>query len=85
VRTLIRQCLDKAFTSAAAGSVLLIAAVLLVVLIPMFKKGLSAVFFTETIEFRRLQKELHDRGDERTETGIRAGRRPKPVYDMLAG
>jgi phosphate transport system permease protein len=86
VRTLIRQCLDKAFTSAAAGSVLLIAAVLLVVLIPMFKKGLSAVFFTETVEFRKLQKDMHDRGDEQVlkqELEQVAAAR-KPVYDMLA-
>jgi phosphate transport system permease protein len=86
VRTWIRQCLDKAFTLAAAGSVLLIAAVLLVVLVPMFRKGLSAVFFTETIEFRRLQKNMHDRGNEeelKQELDHAAAVR-KPVYDILS-
>jgi phosphate transport system permease protein len=86
MRTILRQCLDKAFTSAAAGSVLLIAAVLLVVLIPMFKKGLSAVFFTETIEFRKLQKDTHDRGDEQVlkQEWEQVAAARKPVYDMLA-
>jgi phosphate transport system permease protein len=86
MRTILRQSLDKAFTSAAAGSVLLIAAVLLVVLIPMFKKGLSAVFFTETIEFRKLQRDMHNRGDRQQLKldleQVAADR--KPVYEMLA-
>jgi phosphate transport system permease protein len=86
MRTWIRQCLDKVFTGAAAASVILIAGVLLVVLVPMFRKGLSAVLFTETIEFRKLQKNLHDRGngEELKQEILRAAEARKPIYDTLS-
>ncbi|MBM4102962.1 MAG: phosphate ABC transporter permease PstA [Planctomycetes bacterium] len=85
MRTQIRQSLDKMFTAFAGSVVLLIAGVLLVVLVPMFRKGLSAVFFTETVEFRKLQMDLHDRGDERTlkQELERVAAARKPIYDIL--
>ncbi len=82
----LRMFADKLFTAAAAGSVLLIALTLLVVLVPMFRKGISAVLFTETIEFRKLQRDLHNRGDhEQLEKAIQAAALArKPIYDILA-
>jgi phosphate transport system permease protein len=82
---LIRQLLDKGFTVAAAGSVAIIAGILLVVLVPMFQKGLSAVFFTETIEFRKLQKDLHNRGNEQVlqQQLERVAVQREPIYKML--
>lgn len=85
MRTLLRQLADKAFTITAASTVLLIAGVLLLVLTPIFKKGFSAVFFTETIEFRKLQKDLHQRGDEallQQQIEQTAAAR-QPIYAML--
>lgn len=66
-------------------SVLIIAGILLVVLTPMFRRGLSAVCFTETIEFRKLQRDTHNRGNnpalrqsiEQTDA-VR-----KPIYDLV--
>lgn len=86
MRLFIRQLLDKVFTAAAAISVMIIAGILLVVLVPMFRKGLSAVFFTETIEFRKLQKDLHDRGDTQAlQRQIeQTTARREPIYTMLA-
>ena len=86
MRLILRQFLDKAFTLAAAVSVLIIVGILLVVLVPMFQKGLSAVFFTETIEFRKLQKETHNRGnDEALQRRIeQTNAARKPIYDVLA-
>jgi phosphate transport system permease protein len=85
MRTQIRQFLDKMFTASAGSVVLLIVGVLVIVLVPMFRKGLSAVFFTETVEFRKLQMDLHDRGDEQALKqeleGVAAAR--KPIYDIL--
>ncbi len=85
MKTLLRQIQDKGFTTASAGAVLLIAAALLVVLIPMFGRGITAVIFTETVEFRRLQKDLHGRGDNehlaRALADAAAVR--EPIYTML--
>jgi phosphate transport system permease protein len=82
----IRQLLDKVFTAAAAVSVMIIIGILLIVLVPMFRKGMSAVFFVETIEFRKLQKDLHNRGDAQVlqQTIEQAAARRKPIYAMLA-
>ena len=63
MRTLQRGLFDKLFTGCAYVAVLVMVAVLLVVLVPVFQRGSSAVVFRETIEFRKLQRDMHSRGD----------------------
>jgi phosphate transport system permease protein len=63
MRTFIRRILDRLFTSIAGLSVLLMAAALVVVLGPIIVQGASAVFFSGTVEFRRMQMQEFDRGD----------------------
>jgi phosphate transport system permease protein len=63
MRTVLRKWTNHGFTMLSASTILLLAAALLVFLIPMFAKGLTAVFFGATVEFRKMQAELFDRGD----------------------
>ncbi len=60
MRTAIRRTLDRLFTSVAGLSIVLMAGALVVVLGPIIVRGASAVFFSGTVEFRRMQ--LHEFG-----------------------
>jgi phosphate transport system permease protein len=60
----IRHILNKIFTVMTASSVVLMIVVLIAVLGPMIVRGASAVFFKSTLEFRRMQFDLHNRGDK---------------------
>ena len=59
----IRQIWNHLFTIFSAGSIVLLVAALLLFLIPMVKKGLAAIAFRSTVEFRRMQADLFDRGN----------------------
>ncbi len=59
----IRQVWDRLFTVLCSGSVGLLIAVLLLFLVPMIVKGGKAVFFRQTVEFRKMQRDLFGRGD----------------------
>jgi len=58
----LRETCDKTFTVMTALSVILLVVILVAVLGPMISKGITAVFFKSTVEFRRMQNDLHDRG-----------------------
>ena len=59
----LRQSADKVFTALALLSVVLVAAALVGILLPMMWRGGSAVVFRGTVEFRRMQLEQFNRGD----------------------
>lgn len=59
----IRLLINKLFTCVSGFSVVLMIAALIVILGPIFAKGLSAVFFTGTVEFREMQFAKFDRGN----------------------
>ena len=61
-----RKIFDKTFTVMTAASVVLMILVLVIVLGPMIWRGSSAVFFKSTTEFRRMQLDLHHRGNNTT-------------------
>jgi phosphate transport system permease protein len=87
MRLFIRQGLDKIFTALTAATVVLLSLVLLVVLGPMILKGSSALLFHGTIEFRRMQSSLFNRGSR---TGLAAEMRQtaaarQRVYDLIDG
>ena len=65
MRLWLRMWASKLFTVLAGGSVLLMALSLLVILGPMLLRGSSAVGFSGTVEFRRMQMDLFNRGDYR--------------------
>ncbi len=82
-----RRLLDRSFTVLAFLSIALMAASLLVILTPIFGRGMGAMVFKGTIEFRLMQLEKFERGDRGAIEAERAlalhARRP--VYDLLAG
>lgn len=63
MRVKIRQFWNHSFTVCSALSVVILVLALLIFLVPMLGKGLPAVFFRGTVEFRKMQLALFDRGD----------------------
>lgn len=59
-----RPIVDKIFTAMTVASVVLMMLVLVAVLGPMIVRGSAAVFFKSTVEFRKMQFDLHNRGDK---------------------
>ncbi|MEI6847414.1 MAG: phosphate ABC transporter permease PstA [Chlorobiaceae bacterium] len=81
-----RKVLDRSFTAIGFGSIAIMAIALMVVLVPIVINGISAVFFTGTIEHRKMLYNEFKRGDIRelgAETAS-AERYRLRVYDMLA-
>jgi phosphate transport system permease protein len=80
-----RTVFDKIFTGLTGLSVFLLVGVLFVILGPMFQRGLGAVFFKATVEFRKMQLAEFGHGNqaqvraqtERTEV-VRA-----KVYELI--
>ncbi|MBE0534283.1 MAG: phosphate ABC transporter permease PstA [Phycisphaerae bacterium] len=66
MRTKLREWTNHSFTTLSSMTILLMAAALLLFLLPMFSKGLTAVFFGGTVEFRKMQAELFKRGNPET-------------------
>ncbi|MCX5635440.1 MAG: phosphate ABC transporter permease PstA [Planctomycetota bacterium] len=64
MRIFVRTIFDKTFTVTTYLVVLMIIALLVIILGPMLSRGLSAVIFKDTIEFRKMQFALFNRGVE---------------------
>ncbi|MBN1817437.1 MAG: hypothetical protein JW828_08750, partial [Sedimentisphaerales bacterium] len=81
----IRRVWDKVFTTLSGGSVVILGILLVIVLAPMLGKGCSAVFFRETIEFRKMEFAELGRGDEEKlkEEVAQVTEARKPIYDLL--
>jgi phosphate transport system permease protein len=77
-----RKILDRAFTGFGVMSVVLMAASLLVILIPILVRGTGAIVFRETVEHRKVLLELFEKGDPARVEEETA--RAAAVYDMLA-
>jgi phosphate transport system permease protein len=58
-----RGWLDRFFTGLTGLSIVLLTLVLIAVLGPMLYRGSSAIWFDGTIEFRKMQRDLFNRGD----------------------
>ena len=81
-----RKLFDRSLTGLSLFSVLLVAAALVVLLAPIFARGVGAFVFRGTIEHRLVMLKYFGRGDEeklRTEAA-RAAEARLPVYEMLA-
>ena len=86
MRLQTRKILDRAFAGSGMLAIALMAAALLILLMPMFIRGASAIFFTGTVEHRRLMLEKFERGNRAgVEAEIRAAQAARePVYRMIA-
>jgi phosphate transport system permease protein len=81
----LRGALDRFFTVLTGMSVVLLTLVLIGILGPMLYRGASAVFFDGTVEFRKMQRDLFERGDAKAlEAEIaRTEEFRRKVYDMI--
>ena len=86
MRLQTRRVLDRSFAGTGVLAIVLMTAALVVLLAPMFVRGFQAIFFTATVEQRRLMLEKFDRGDRiRVQAEIaRASAAREPVYVMIA-
>ena len=64
MKTPLRILHNKIFTALAWLTVVIIVMFLAIVLSPILIRGSSAVFFDGTVEFRRMQIDLFERGDQ---------------------
>ena len=80
-----RRLLDRAFTGAGVFAIVLMAAALLVILGPIFQRGIGAFVFQGTIEHRRFLLEHFSRGNaDRLTEDLAATRDARaPVYRLL--
>jgi phosphate transport system permease protein len=80
-----RKILDRSFSGFGMVSILLLAAALVVVLLPILWRGAGAFIYRATVEDRRVMLDLFDRGDPEAVAveveQVRQARRP--VYGML--
>lgn len=61
-----RKMLDRSFTAVGLGSILLMGLAILIVLTPIIYNGVGAVFFTSTVEHRKMLHEEFGKGDAET-------------------
>ena len=81
-----RRVVDWSFTGLSVFSVVLLAAALLVILLPILVHGAAAFVFQGTVEFRRSQLEIFSQGDRPDIMAQvqHAAQAREPVYGMLA-
>jgi phosphate transport system permease protein len=81
-----RKLLDRAFTGSGVLAIVLLTLALVVLLAPMLVRGCGAIFFTATVEHRRVMLEKFERGDRAAvEAEIaQAQAAREPVYRRLA-
>jgi phosphate transport system permease protein len=81
-----RKLFDRSLTGVSVMAVILMALALLMLLAPIFSRGLGAFFFRGTSEFRRLSLEQFNRGDARAVAAearsVSEARRP--LFEMLS-
>ena len=81
-----RNLVDRACSGSGVFAIALMAAALLILLTPIFIRGCGAIFFTATVEHRRIMLEKFERGNRETvEAEIAAAQAARePVYRMIA-
>ncbi|HDQ45650.1 MAG TPA: phosphate ABC transporter permease PstA [bacterium] len=86
MRRSTRKLLDRSFTAYGFFSIGLMAAALLIILVPVFARGIGAFIFTETVENRRLNLEKFNRGNpEKIMREIeRSQEFRRPIYERIA-
>jgi phosphate transport system permease protein len=80
-----RKMLDKSFSTVGIMAIILMAVSIVVLLGPIFMKGMGAFIFRGTVEYRRLMLDKFNRGDRskiEAETAAAMEAR-RPVYEIL--
>jgi phosphate transport system permease protein len=86
MRLQTRRLLDHAFAGSGVLAIGLMAAALLILITPLFIRGIGAIVFTGTIEHRRIMMEKFERGNRPViEAEIASTREArKPIYRIIA-
>ncbi len=86
MRLQTRRILDRAFSGLGFFSIFFLSASLIILLAPIFLKGIGAFIFKGTVEFRRLNYEKFNRGDkaELDKEFQATSQVRQPVYELLA-
>ena len=71
-----RHIIDHAFSGMSFFSVFLLSASLIIILAPIFARGIGALVFKGTVEFRRLEFEQFNRGSKENLDRERAAIQP---------
>lgn len=81
----LRHLGDKTFTFASGMSVLLMVAALVLILGPMLSRGAGALVFDGTVEYRKMQYDMHGRGQRKPlETQLKnAAKARAEVYRLM--
>jgi len=58
-----RKILDRSFTAVGIGSIIVMALALMIVVVPIVSNGIGAIFFTGTIEHRKMLHNEFQRGN----------------------
>ncbi len=82
-----RKILDRSFTAVGIGSIVVMALALMIVVVPIVFNGIGAVFFTGTVEHRKMLHAEFKRGDSQDLSSevASSNRYRAKVYDMLTG
>ena len=82
-----RKILDRSFTAVGIGSIIVMAVALMIVVVPIITNGIGAVFFTGTVEHRKMLFSEFKRGDsEGLSSEVASSERYRAkVYEMLTG
>ena len=82
-----RKILDRSFTAVGIGSIVVMALALMIVVVPIVYNGIGAVFFTGTVEHRKMLYSEFKRGDsqELSSEVASSNRYRAKVYEMLTG
>ncbi len=82
-----RKILDRSFTAVGIGSIVVMAFALMIVVVPIVYNGIGAVFFTGTVEHRKMLYSEFKRGDsqELSSEVASSNRYRAKVYEMLTG
>ncbi len=85
MRRRLRLFSDKTFTAVSGLSVLLLTGALVLILGPLLWRGAGAVVFRGTVEFRKMQYDMHGRGKRASLDAelAQAAQVRKNVYDLL--
>ncbi len=85
MRIPMRNALNALFTLLSSVSVVLLVAALAIFLVPMCARGIGAVVFKGTVEFRKMQSDRYNRRDEATlQNEIRQTRQVRnKIYALL--
>ncbi len=82
-----RKILDRSFTAVGIGSIIVMAMALMIVVVPIVTNGIGAVFFTGTIEHRKMLFNEFNRGDSEnlSSEAASSNRYRAKVYSMMTG